>query len=874
MISLKNVLLTLVLAAAGNVLIAQAGEWVKLGKSGGSAGSATVYCPVRKQVLSWGGFKSGNEVRALDLAGKKWSSDYQSDKWNAHSMGGSFYGGCSHAGWQKNSDRPGPLFLFRQACWDSKRKRMVISALNLTAAYDPATKKWTDLKGSIETIDGKTIPGKPPAGHMRPWFMTVPGQWGSMCFDAVNDQILLFPLWACRGTHQTPKTGKTFRTAVDLPDDAGVSAGHYGTLIFDCKTNVWKRPELGGKEMLALRTELKKLINAQRGAARAGWQALVLKRSEKQDQAAKLIKTAGQAQKQVSIGLAAFRKKLKASELKGYEAGQIKDALANLAAPLKRTEGVAAGLSAGKLAELPALCSQQRAAYRQLRLVRKHDLYVQPIARTSTSVVYDSKNQCIVMAGGNHLDSYLSDTWVYDCASRRWQRKAPAPEAANWPGMCYDSKRGLILYAADKGTYAYDPAADKWSKVGPGKPQNSYCDMAYDAAADLYVLNVSGNKYPADETTYTMKPTGAGSSVATKAASREKVNDLPFPPSADSTAVARLKSLPANSWVAAKPNFQPTHRSWSTMSWDPTMRAVIYQGGGHAGTMDNQISAYFPESNKWVKSFKTQRTPRLFGSWSCAGRMRAMERGMGLSLHCRWYGSRGGRMIFGGQTGFDWATREKHSHGNLPKCPFRYSRGWVVHPRRPEVIMLSRPSYYGPQTGQRVFIYNLETGKSQMHKIGGPTPTINFEWSALAVHPDKDILVLHGSGDHRKKTATATWVLDLKTPSAWKKLELKKTTPSVGMSKLNAIPGTDMLVCAMPNSNDLWVLSLDRQEWQPLGTDEGKKFQRKGRLLDIYGQCVYDPHHKVFVAMSKGYGSRTRTMLLRPDFSKINWGEK
>jgi len=153
-------------------------------------------------------------------------------------------------------------------------------------------------------------------------------------------------------------------------------------------------------------------------------------------------------------------------------------------------------------------------------------------------------------------------------------------------------------------------------------------------------------------------------------------------------------------------------------------------------------------------------------------------------------------------------------------------------------------------------------------------PKITCEWSGLCVHPDRDVLVLHGAGDHKKKTDTETWVLDLKTPAAWKKLELKNTTPTVGMAKLNAIPGTDLVVCTLPRSNDLWVLSLERQEWQPLGTDGGKKFLRRGRLFDIYGQCVYDPHHKVFVAMRTGYGANTTTMLLRPDFSKIKWGNK
>ncbi len=848
---------------------APAGEWKKLSQSGGSIGSATVYCPERKGVLGWGGLKSGNEVRAFDAAAGKWTPDYAADR---AAMGGNFYGGQGCAGWVASSGRPGPFFLFRQACWDSSRRRVVIVAENLTAAYDPAKKTWQDLKAGYQDRAGARTEGRPPERHAAPWFAPVPGQWGSCAYDPVNDEILLFPLWVTRAREWSSTGGN--RPGPDRPATAGVRAGHYGTFVFDCKTSTWKLPELGGKEILALRAELARIINAQRAATRAGWKALILARSERADESAKEAGAAGDAQKKVGAALEEFKGQLAAARLEGFEANQVKEALANLASPLKRMKAAAAGLGAGKTADLPALCSQQRAAYREMRLILDQDLYVQPLARCSTGIVYDTKNGCAVMAGGNHLDRLLSDTWVYDSKTRRWRRKAPAPEAANWPGMCYDSKRGLVIYAAGKGTYAYDAASDRWSSVGPARPKGTYCDMAHDADADLYVLNVSKNKYGKDETTWTMKPAGAGTPVSTKPAPREEVDDAAFPPPADAAALERLKSLPANTWAAAEPNFEPTHRSWSTMSWDPAMRCVVYQGGGHAGTMDNEVSAYFPESNRWVNSFPTQHTPPIFGSWSCAGSMPAFERGMGLSLHCRWYESYSGRMVLGSQAGFEWATRERPADAVTCKSPFRYSRGFCIDPAGGRGVILSKPAYYDARTGAEVFVCDLETGKGTTHKTAGDVPRITCEWSGLCVHPDRDVLVLHGSGDHKKKTDTETWVLDLKTPAAWKKLELKRTTPTVGMGKLNAIPGTDLVVCTLPASSDLWVLSLDRGEWQPLGTTGGEKFQRKGRLFDIYGQCVYDPHHKVFVAMSIGYGSKTTTMLLRPDFGKVKWGTK
>jgi hypothetical protein len=363
----------------------------------------------------------------------------------------------------------------------------------------------------------------------------------------------------------------------------------------------------------------------------------------------------------------------------------------------------------------------------------------------------------------------------------------------------------------------------------------------------------------------------ASEPVATAPAPREQADDTAFPPPADPAAAERLKSMPANTWTAAKPNFEPTHRSWSTMSWDDGLRCVIYEGGGHAGTMDNEVSAYFPDSNQWVNSFRTQHTPQIFGSWSCAGGFPAFERGMGLSQHCRYYESLGGVTVHGSQAGFEWATRERPLDFKGVKVPFRFAGGFCLYPEKGQVIQSGKGAYYDSNFGRAVLVWDLAKGESQVLKTAGPVPQITCEWSAIAVHPDQDWLVVHGSGDNKKKTDTETWVLDLKAPTAWRKLELKSTTPTVGMAKLSAIPGTPYMVCAMPASNDLWVLDLDREAWKPLGTKDAGKFLRNGRLLDIYGQCVWDPHHKVFVAMRIGYGRDTTTLLLKPDFSAIKW---
>jgi hypothetical protein len=834
------------------------GQWREVGKTGAVGCGAAVYSPTRKQILRWGEFGDNrNSVRAFDAEKGQWSADYEPDK---APIGGTFYGGMNCAGWVAASGRPGPFFLFRQACWDSQRNRMVIVALNVNAAYDPAEKKWTELKAAFENAKGERKEAAGPKQYEGPWFAPVPGQWGSCAYDPVNDEILLFPLWACRLEEWTHHGMQS--TGPDRPDDAGVLAGHYGTFIFDCKTNTWKLPELGGKEMLAARTRLTELIGEQREVCRKSWKALIALRQEKKDEAAKLLAPAAEAQKALNAKLAAEKAALEklAGELKGYEAGQVRDALKNLAATVARAEKAGAGLAAGKAEELPALSAQQGAAYRELRLIRDEDLYVQPLPRCSTSVVYDAKNQCMVMAGGTHLDRALNDTWTYDCKTRRWQRRAPVPEALEWPGMCYDSKRGVTLYAAAKAAYAYDAARDQWSQVGAGIPKysawNFYCNMEYDPGQDLVVLNVGGRGN--EEATHVMRPLDGGTPAKAEPAGREVVDEAPFPPPAEPTVLERLKSLPVNTWVAAKPNSEPTHRSWSRIEWDPTLRCIIYQGGGHAGTTNNTISAYFPESNKWVDAFKSQFPPSIYGNWACCG-VPSFERGTGLHVHAREYRSLDGRMVSGYQAGFEWSTREVPAAAGPAGGP-------VIDIARRRAIGFIQGHYYDPSSNH-LAITDLGTGKTENRKLPGENPARGW----MCVVPARNLLVSHVHDE--KSKAMATWTLDLEKLDGWKKVDLAANTPvfgGEGAMQLLDIPGTDFLAAAHNNGKDLWVYSFERKAWKVLPTTDGDKGAAN---FGIYPQIVWDPHHGAFIHVMNIPGNMwgARTLLLRPDFSQIKW---
>ena len=99
--------------------------------------------------------------------------------------------------------RPSPILTFNQACWDSKRNRIVYFADDQTFALDPATNTWTDLKAANHPACCKTL------------------AWASLCYDAINDEILLF--------------------------GGGLATNYLGgaqTWLYDCAKNEWRRPKM------------------------------------------------------------------------------------------------------------------------------------------------------------------------------------------------------------------------------------------------------------------------------------------------------------------------------------------------------------------------------------------------------------------------------------------------------------------------------------------------------------------------------------------------------------------------------------------------------------------------------------------------------
>ena len=260
---------------------------------------------------------------------------------------------------------------------------------------------------------------------------------------------------------------------------------------------------------------------------------------------------------------------------------------------------------------------------------------VEPPGRAYAGIATDPVRGKIVFFGGDHLDYLMADTWVYDCATRTWERKHPAKSPSPRAGhaLVYLPKTGKIALL---GGYGY-PASGLYAQLSPFEM------WTYDLDADEWRLNkafTSGERAPsclmpaelaaaADtsdrvlvlgraDTTFAMN---CDPSVVDAAGtlSRGVADDSifyhpdPWRPAwfdngvaAPDTAAneAFLASLVPNVWTnVVSPKKPASNHDWGTTVYDPDHDLILKFTGGHSAHCGNEVDHYSPHDNRWHISY-------------------------------------------------------------------------------------------------------------------------------------------------------------------------------------------------------------------------------------------------------------------------------
>jgi len=182
---------------------------------GGHYVSQVIYAPTVKALVTWGTRTHAAAIRAHETqhflvekgvwidawpSGKEqaWAGKYR--KWGDWSI-------CAPTGTFYERDgvkMPRPNSSFHQVCWDAHNKRLLYYVGSMTFSYEPVTREWT-------LIHDRSVKTQPPALLL----------WGSLCYDPVNKQVVLFG-----------------GGGVDAPD------GRPHTWAMDVTTDTWRKVDL------------------------------------------------------------------------------------------------------------------------------------------------------------------------------------------------------------------------------------------------------------------------------------------------------------------------------------------------------------------------------------------------------------------------------------------------------------------------------------------------------------------------------------------------------------------------------------------------------------------------------------------------------
>lgn len=844
--------------------------------------SCPVYAPVRGQVLHWGwmdrpyrvGGVYHNDVLAFDPDKGDWVSDYKSDTHKGiyltmrdDRVG---IGKRSGRGGMMRSGVPVPSVIVSGICYDPKRKQVVVTMRGLMVAYDPVAKTWRDMKP--KTIIGDAENDGPP-----------PVYGSGTCYDPVNDTIFLFPHFGAMNETMVPVNGNV--------------TGHLGTLIYSFKDNTWRRvtDELGPADVRDARKAFKPLLACASRAVDGTW--AIRRRPGAADAAA--------IRKDLATAVAGLEKLTLPDTAKPYQ---------GKALPLlKQAQAAAASGNWDK-----TLSAGGRAMW-ELDHVLDEGLRVEPPPRTGTMPVYDPVNKVIVVFGGQDnlirvdLKSYgrsafcegRNDTWLYDVQARQWKEicKDKAPPRTSQPDLVYDSVSKQVLLVTRVGSrkkpggtitlWGLDVAKGEWSKLDTQewKSVNVWANagivdnVCLDAANGRLVLvqarrgSTAKEHYKRWQETFVMK-LDAGKFSRTPATERKvKPPLLPqFGLPEDPAWVAKLKSLPVNTWIKTRPKRECSTKDWGNVGVDVIRNSLYYFGGGHSTYQMNDVSVYMVGANRWI--FRAGDHNDWIPPIGWGGAHRGYLGGPNACHMTNAYDANDGRMYMSPGVSLNRASSAKK--GQRTSLFYDVDRGGVWRMARiRDIVLNGAPGTYGaahvvapegrilgfsgrlrPATRsgpECVSDYDIYANKLTIRAVKGPRPGQQGECRPFCYLTGKNRIFYYECAEKKGKTLRQhTWVYDIKSNTF---IDLKPPhQPPTAARGVLYMPDKDAVFAGVGKKSEHWVYSFKKNDWAKMVPEKGAKFSRP------YAQMGYFPKYGVIVHVGK---VNRGTVVMRPDISGL-----
>ena len=538
-------------------------------------------------------------------------------------------------------------------------------------------------------------------------------------------------------------------------------------------------------------------------------------------------------------------------------------------------------------------------------------LTVQPPPRMVTRLVTDTRNQALVLFGGDAQRSYLADTWIFDLKTRTWREsKAPGPEPRAGHFTVYDPESGLVIAGGGYNRkdltdmWAYDAAADRWARLEGEVPTGFYISADIAPAKRLLAL-VTNTQTPGDRTgcniIYPVRTTYGYRIGRLDRGAAATVRHSPMPkrapeesPAGKPPASIPDKAIPDNQWALLdNPGRAAVSRTWGSATFDSTGSRILYWGGGHCGYEGSDTDFYDVARHTWIPEPRPPSYPERL--WNHAARLAGVTfDGEPWTDHGRRiyaYDPVEDRMIMVRPIRLTWGyepewlkaypSRTATAPDAVAQTPSSYSkfatfsydlktRTWSVTGPAPEGLdtlvttplgvmgvpvnwpaRLNDAGYqipYDPRNPEDNPIYLLRGATWERMSGPGPSPRYLYEMTSLAFDTRRNQVILHGAGASRREL----WTFDVKTRK-WENRQPEGEAPPC-LREAVYLPGPDVFLTYGPG---LWEYSPGHNRWRrtsiadpPLRAGQNRAMvydARRDLILLVLGGDGDDGKASVFV---------------------------
>lgn len=511
----------------------------------------------------------------------------------------------------------------------------------------------------------------------------------------------------------------------------------------------------------------------------------------------------------------------------------------------------------------------------------------QPAARILPGMAYDANANKIVLFGGDDLARCLNDTWLYDSASRTWERieTATAPVARAGHAMVYVPGQKAVLLAGGyaggwkplRDVWVFETEKGEWSQLDIDLPAPAaYADADYDPKRGLVVLasypNTRRNQaVPVFTLKLDLASIGRLQPEPTDPLMvyHSKANRRPVPlphewlqgegaPEDPNKVRAELKALPANEWKHLKPPHVARERNWGSYVYDVRTHRAYAWGGGHSAYAGAEISEFHLLLNRWRDmDDPTNYNPIWlhgmvggppgvsFGGWSL------------LPSHARKsYGVdplSDSVITFAGDV---YSARHHRFIGNIGECPGQY--GFAT-----QVAFVTAPhglyAYSAGRGGGRLVRADWAGGGWEDIAEGGPT---KHHENNFLVHDSKRdrLLYFYREGAH-------IWAFDFATRTWTEEMPSGPTPPRI-FGDATYVPTLDAVLMVFSDTKDepekLYIYKCDERAWHtaPSAGDAFAGANRTGRDWSPH----YDPELGLVVRVTpSGFNQWINVHVMRLD---------